>query len=220
MGRTVCSTGGFVEHQRRDWRPGHIHRHLKRGRLSEDNLTGAFTVCSSEWLSLFRRRHFYNTVLSKNVSDTLSRQTVTWKNETFCLWVCCHLVTERKHKVKESNCLLHLVSCEMELSSCSPWIHCGRRIHSHWEQMSKELWFFSSGWTAAQAGSLVETEEDTYHYHYKKILPLWFYTYQRCELESKSSDLTETWKVNLWFWLDLRHDDSNYLSVFIFWFSV
>lgn len=144
------------------------------------------------------------TVLSKNVSDTLSRQTVTWKNETFCLWVCCHLVTERKHKVKESNCLLHLVSCEMELSWCSPWIHCGRRIHSHWEQMSKEPWFFSSGWTAAQAGSLVETEEDTYHYHYKKILPLWFYSYQRCELESKSSDLTETWKVNLWF--DLTWD--------------
>ena len=109
--------------------------------------------------------------------------------------MCCHLVTERKHEVRGPNCMFHLGSCEMELSWCSPWIHCGRRIHSHWEQMSRELWFFSSGWTAAQAGSLMEREEDTYHHHYKKTLPSWFYSYQRCEVESKSSDLNETRKV-------------------------
>lgn len=33
MGRTVCSTGSFVEHQMRDRSPGHIHRHLKRDSL-------------------------------------------------------------------------------------------------------------------------------------------------------------------------------------------
>lgn len=51
VGCSVCSTGGFVKDQRTDLRPGNIHRYLKKGIFSEQNLIATSTVHSCEWLS-------------------------------------------------------------------------------------------------------------------------------------------------------------------------